>query len=109
MAQSLHVFFVRWGRGSANNRAKSSGRTFEKLCDIRKYAHPDFLAEVQCNLGGHTIERVRYMHVPILITCVGFEGYDLPHDHYEEWLERRDYGKAALLLRNNPQRCLVQI
>ena len=35
---------------------KSSGRTFEKLCDIRKYAHPDFLAEVQCNLGGRTIE-----------------------------------------------------
>ena len=39
---------------------KSSGRTFEKLCDIRKYAHPDFLAEVQCNLGGRTIERVLY-------------------------------------------------
>ena len=39
---------------------KSSGRTFKKLCDIRKYAHPDFLAEVQCNLGGRTIERVRY-------------------------------------------------
>ena len=43
---------------------KSSGRTFEKLCDIRKYAHPDFLAEVQCNLGGRTIERVRYMCTP---------------------------------------------
>ena len=37
-----------------------SGRTFEKSCDIRKYAHPDFLAEAQCNLGGRTIERVRY-------------------------------------------------
>ena len=60
MARSLHVFFVQWGRGSANNRAKSSGRTFEKLCDIRKYAHaPDFLDEVQCNLGGRTIERVQ--------------------------------------------------
>ena len=58
-AQSLHVFFVQWGRGSANYRAKSSGRTFEKLYDIRKYAHLDFLAEVQCNLGGRTIERVR--------------------------------------------------
>ena len=31
------------------------------LHDIRKYAHPDFLAQVQCNLGGRTIERVRYM------------------------------------------------
>ena len=40
---------------------KSSGRTFEKLCDIRKYAHPDFLAETQCNLGGCTIERVQYI------------------------------------------------
>ena len=39
---------------------KSSGRTFEKLCDIRKYANPDFLAEAQCNLAGRTIERVRY-------------------------------------------------
>ena len=42
---------------------KSGGRTFEKLYDIRKYAHPNFLAEVQCNLGGRTIERVRYMHM----------------------------------------------
>ena len=58
MVQSLHVFFVQWGRGSA---PKTSGRTFEKLCDIRKYAHPDFLAKAQCNLGGHTIERVRYI------------------------------------------------
>ena len=38
---------------------KSNGRTFEKFYVIRKYAHPDFLAEVQCNLGGRTIERVR--------------------------------------------------
>ena len=40
---------------------KRSGRTFENLCDIRKYAHPDVLAEAQCNLGGHTIERVWYL------------------------------------------------
>ena len=39
---------------------KSGGPTFEKLCDIRKYAHPDFPAEAQCNLGGRTIERVWY-------------------------------------------------
>ena len=64
MAQSLHVLCA-VGRGSASNmiEPKSSGCmtcTFEKLRDIRKYAHPDFLAEVQCNLGGRTIERVRY-------------------------------------------------
>ena len=63
MAKSLHVLIVQWGRGSPIIEPKSSGRTFEKLCDIRKYAHPDFLAEVQCNLGGRTIERVRYYHI----------------------------------------------
>ena len=49
------------GGGAQPIEPKSSGRTFEKLCGIRNYAHPDFLAEVQCNLGGRTIERVRYL------------------------------------------------
>ena len=52
---------------------KRSGHTFEKLCDIRKYAHPNFLAEAQCNLGGHTIERVWYMIVCIYIYIVLIE------------------------------------
>ena len=33
------------------------------------------------------------MYLPILITCVGFEGYELHDDRYEEWLESREHGK----------------
>ena len=34
MAQSLHVFFVQWGRGSANNRAKKVVGVLSKNCVI---------------------------------------------------------------------------
>ena len=36
------VLFVQWGRGSAYNNAKNSGRTFEKLHDIRNTPTPTF-------------------------------------------------------------------
>ena len=49
MAQSC-MYSLCSGGGAQPIEPKSSGRTFEKLCDIQKYAHPDFLAEAQCNL-----------------------------------------------------------
>ena len=58
---SSYVYYLcSRGRAQPIITPKNSGRTFEKLHDIRKYAHPDFLPEAQCNFGGCTIERVRY-------------------------------------------------
>ena len=45
----------------------------------------------------------------LLHACVGFEGYDLPDDRYEEWLESREHCKVDVSDTVNPQRCLVRI
>ena len=62
-------------------KPKSSGRTFDKLYDIRKYAHPDFLA-VQCNLGGRSIERVRYLTLLIILLLIDKHPPHLPFHVY---------------------------